>query len=214
MSSRNKRCLQVFAREPRAGEVKTRLIPAIGPEGARAVYCRLLEDTLQQAARADVDCRELWVDREPQFDYVAQLAERFALMMRVQLQAGLGDRMADAIAAGLSHSDKVVLIGSDCPELSPDYLNAAFDSLETHDAVFGPTADGGYILIGLKEDEPELLSGVNWSAAGVMQQHRDYLHRTGKSCAELPVRQDVDTPEDLQRFRQLMPETPRRGNTV
>lgn len=214
MNRPHQRCLQVFAREPRAGQVKTRLIPSIGADAAKKVYCQLLEDTLEQVRLADVDHRELWIDREPESAYIRQLAERYSLQPRVQIEADLGGRMADAFAAGLAHADNVILIGSDCPELSPTYLNDAFGRLETHDVVFGPTVDGGYILVGLKQVDPGLFSAVGWSRPDVLQCHRDYLGRNGKTFSELPIRHDIDTAEDLKHFRQWREAAPDCGNPV
>jgi rSAM/selenodomain-associated transferase 1 len=197
-------CLQVFAREPVAGRVKTRLVPALGADGAVAVYRVLLQRTLNAACAAAVDRGELWLDR-PAADprALARLAG-CELAARVQPDGDLGARMLAAIAGGLRLSARVVLIGSDCPELTAGYIERAFAALDRHDVVLGPTHDGGYILVGMKRPHPVLFTDMAWSTPDVLATTRERLRGADLSWHELPARADIDLPQDLDRFPDIL----------
>ena len=113
--------------------------------------------------------------------------------------------MHAAFAETLQDADSAVLIGSDCPEYDPPYLEAAFKALEQHDAVLGPAADGGYVLIGLRKPDPRLFQGLPWRSDKVLAATRRQLHHQQWRFAELPIKYDVDEPEDLLRFPHLAP---------
>jgi glycosyltransferase A (GT-A) superfamily protein (DUF2064 family) len=110
-----------------------------------------------------------------------------------------------AFADTLQNADSAVLIGSDCPEYDPPYLDAAFQALEKNDAVLGPAADGGYVLIGLKKADPRLFRGVPWGTDKVLTATRRKLRHLRWSLEELPTKYDVDEPRDLLRFPYLAP---------
>ncbi len=112
-------------------------------------------------------------------------------------------RMHGAFSASLRDAERVVLIGSDCPEFDPDYLEAAFGALAQQDAVLGPAVDGGYVLIGLRTAAALLFEDIAWGTPQVLQTTRDRLHRLGWRWTELPPRHDIDEPGDLQRFPRL-----------
>ncbi|MCB1775337.1 MAG: TIGR04282 family arsenosugar biosynthesis glycosyltransferase [Gammaproteobacteria bacterium] len=201
---RHQRCLQVFAREPHEGRVKTRLIPVIGAVAATAVYRRLLARTLQAAKQADADRVEIWLDREPESPTFAIALTERGFSLHVQPPLDLGRRMSSAIGDGLGRADRVVLIGSDCPSLTPGYLDRAFTALERHDVVIGPTHDGGYILVGMCHAEPTLFDGIRWSTPQVLAQTRDRLRRLALDWAELPTQRDIDQATDLDLFPELL----------
>ena len=197
-------CLQVFAREPVAGRVKTRLAPAVGPDGAAAVYRVLLRRTLQAACAAAVDRRELWLDREPADPASPARLAPCAFAVRAQANADLGARMAGAIADGLTRSARVILVGSDCPELTAGDIDRAFAMLDRHDVVLGPTHDGGYILVGMRQPHTAPFSAMPWSTPDVLATTRERLRGAGLSWAELPARADIDRPQDLARFPEIL----------
>ena len=91
----------------------------------------------------------------------------------------------------------MVLIGSDCPAITSDYLRTALCALSRVDVVLGPAADGGYVLVGMKKAEREIFAGVDWGTSRVLQQTRERLRAIKRSCFELPVLNDIDRPEDL-----------------
>ena len=204
-ASTHRRHLLIFARNPTPGRVKTRLIPALGVETATAIYRRMLQDTLATGSQIDVRQRELWLDQAAPDASTAALLDSFDLSLHEQVGQDLGQRMHHAFASSLQTADVAVLIGTDCPEYDPAYLRAAFQALEQEDAVLGPAADGGYVLIGLKKTDHTLFRDIPWGTDGVLAATRRQLQRLHWAWSELPVRHDVDLPADLDRFPHLHP---------
>jgi hypothetical protein len=198
-----KRHLLVFARLPIPGSVKTRLIPTLGEAGATAVYRRLLRDTLESCAHVSDVRRELWLDQAAADAELNETAARLGLSLHLQCGPDLGARMQQAFVDVFDRARSAVLIGSDCPEYDRDYIETAFQALQRHDAVLGPAADGGYVLIGLKRVETSLFENIPWGTARVLETTRKRLRRLRWTWLELDSRQDVDEPQDLLRFPYL-----------
>ncbi len=198
-----RRQLLVFARVPIPGSVKTRLIPKLGEAGATRVYRRLLYNTLENCTRIQGVRRELWLDRDTSDPELSELAARLDLSLHLQHGPDLGARMQHAFADVFHRARSAVLIGSDCPECDRDYIEAAFQALQCHDAVLGPAADGGYVLIGLKRVDASLFTGIPWGTADVLETTRKRLRRLHWTWLELDVKRDVDEPRDLDRFPYL-----------
>lgn len=198
--------LQVFAKDPTPGQVKTRLASAIGAEPAAKAYERLAERTLDTARAARdaglVDEVELWCAPDPQSQAFARWRERYGVTLRAQTGDDLGARMRNALDAALAQCARPILIGTDCPALDLGYLARAVAALDDHDAVLGPAEDGGYVLIGASRPI-DAFTGIAWSTAQVHMQTRAKLHAQGASFAELPTLWDVDGPADLQRWNAL-----------
>ena len=195
-------CLLVFARNPQCGQVKTRLVPALGEQAATDIYRKLLADTLATASQA-AGRHELWVDCLPEQSELTALAGRHGMPIRVQRGADLGARMHTALTAALWQARYAVLIGTDCPELDAAYLGNAFRALERYDAVLGPAADGGYVLIGLRRTDPRIFNDIPWGSDRVLATTRGRLRTIAWSWYELPTLHDVDEPADLKRFPAL-----------
>ena len=198
-----KRHLLVFARVPTPGSVKTRLIPTLGEAGATRVYRRLLRDTLESCAHVRDVRRELWLDQVTSDAELNETAARLGLSLHLQRGPDLGARMQQAFVDVFDRARSAVLIGSDCPEYDRDYIEAAFQALQRHDAVLGPAADGGYVLIGLKRAETSLFENIPWGTARVLETTRKRLRRLRWTWLELDSRQDVDEPQDLLHFPYL-----------
>ncbi len=201
MKSNTRRVL-VFAREPRPGKVKTRLIPALGAAGAAALYERLLAETLGAVAGLKHGNAELWYesdDAEPL--KCRKLAAKFGAVLHQQHGVDLGERMKKACRkAAPSARDPLVIIGSDCPGYTADYLSQAFDALRGVDAVLGPALDGGYVLIGLTRTDPRLFDEMPWGTSKVLGLTRSRLRVLGWRWRELPPLRDIDRPSDLAHF--------------
>jgi uncharacterized protein len=188
--------IAVFARAPVAGEVKTRLIPALGAGGAARLQQQLTEQTLATACAVPGARVTLWVSGDAAHPAIAAVAARTGVAVRSQRGADLGARMHRAfVAAGAP----LVLIGTDCPQLRPDDLSAAAAALARHDVVIQPAADGGYVLIGLAQPRPALFEAIDWGGPQVLQQSLDRIAALGLRCALRPALHDLDTAADLQR---------------
>lgn len=208
--------IAVFAKAPIAGQVKTRLIPLLGADGAAAAYRQMLTHALQTASDASSCQVSLWTSGAPDDLFLAQCSMRFAAPQRRQPDTDLGDRMATCLRQLLLQHRRVLLIGSDCPVLSVADLQMADAALRSGaQMVFTPADDGGYVLVGMRrlEDEEKPLDtsadgfhafdNVAWSTADVMSQTRERLvgqgWRAGREWAEMPMRWDVDVAEDYLR---------------
>jgi rSAM/selenodomain-associated transferase 1 len=193
--------VQVFAKAPVPGEVKTRLIPLLGAEGATELYCRLVRHTLATAALARTGPVEVWTT-EPGEDAFIQACRRLlGLQVHLQPDADLGARMCAAAEDGLRRAARVIIVGTDCPTMSHRDLRAARDAMEAgDDVVLGPAEDGGYWLVGLTRCDPALFAGIAWGSSAVLESTRERLRVLGWRWSELATRWDVDRPEDLARL--------------
>ncbi|MEE4302315.1 MAG: TIGR04282 family arsenosugar biosynthesis glycosyltransferase [Pseudomonadales bacterium] len=191
--------VQVFARDPAPGRTKTRLIPALGAEGACRCYLCLLDATLACVRSAGFETLELWSDRPPEGPALRARADALGAALHVQAGDDLGARMAAALEHALAAGALPVLVGSDLPGLTPVHLRAAAAALEGGaEAVFAPAEDGGYGLVGLARPWPELFEGVPWGTDAVMAETR--ARAAGRGLVELEPLWDVDEPADLARL--------------
>lgn len=199
MSGRARRIL-VFARAPLPGRCKTRLIPALGRAGAARLHRHLTLRTLLAAQATGVDV-DLWC--APDSGHAFFRACRRTLGVRLQRQpAGdLGRRMALALADATRDGGAAVLVGTDCPALTPADFTRALDTLDHCDVVLQPARDGGYVLIGARRGVHRALAGIDWSSGRELAQTRARLRRLGLACLDLPMRSDVDTPRDVRGAR-------------
>jgi len=206
--------LQIFAKVPEPGRVKTRLASSIGHTEAASLYRDLVERTLKTAAAARamgvVSEIELWCAPDSSHAAFADWQRRYRVTLRPQRGGDLGTRMHDALASALAAERPALLIGTDCPALDVTYLARAADALKTHDVVVGPAEDGGYVLIGLSRDV-DIFSGVPWSTSGVMAITRVRIAAAGAACYELTPLWDVDTPADFARFSSSRTQPMRRA---
>jgi len=193
--------LIIFTRYPEPGKTKTRLIPALGEEGAAKLQRQMTENTLAKAKKLQ-EYHAMSI--EVHFAGGNQKLMRAWLGNEVsycrQNEGDLGERMASAFerlfAVGMTG---VVIVGIDCPDLDIQIMAEAFQLLETHDLVLGPAQDGGYYLIGLQRLIPELFVGIDWGTAQVRQQTTEIAENLGLAIAFVPMLYDIDRPEDLDR---------------
>lgn len=193
-SDRRKRLL-VFAKAPVPGEVKTRLQPAYSPQQSVELHSELVHGCLQVAATVNGCITELWVGSE--HDWWSELSRRYQLDIFQQRGEGLGGRMLQAFQQTLTVADKALLIGTDCPFITRDYLLDAFDKLDECDVVIGPAEDGGYVLLGLIAEKPELFSGISWGSDLVLVETIEKIKTLNLSYMLLPILRDIDRPEDV-----------------
>jgi rSAM/selenodomain-associated transferase 1 len=187
-------CVVVFGREPVSGRVKSRLATGVGEELAAAVYRELLEHTLWVAASIDADV-VLALAEPPARGWRPERA----VEVEVQVAGDLGRRLADAFDRRFAEGyQRVVVAGSDCPELAPHHLEGALDGLTRHPVVLGPACDGGYWLVGVRAPALDLFTDIPWSTPEVLDATRARLRALGVSWLELERLHDLDTEADLR----------------
>jgi rSAM/selenodomain-associated transferase 1 len=190
--------LIVFVKAPRPGSVKTRLAEAVGAARACDIYCELVDRVVSSLAGIkDVEVRFTPDDGGSEIDHWLQ--EHW----RAKPQGGgdLGERLQRAFAGSFSEGlERVIVVGSDCPEISPDDVRMAIDELSSHDLVIGPAADGGYWLIGLRAPQPELFRAIAWSSDQVLAQTLARAKLLGLRMQLLRILVDIDTEEDWNAY--------------
>lgn len=196
-----------FAKWPELGRVKTRLIPALGEQGALAAHQRLTLAVLDNLLATGLPV-EFWWDRAltaPPLAATSVLDKILAagVVQRFQQGADLGARMQQALASGLEHNHKVLIIGSDCPAVDAAYVAQAVAALDQADMVMGPSDDGGYVLIGARKTTSGMLDGIAWGSPQVLEKTCGKLREEGLSHRLLEPRWDVDEAEDWERFIRL-----------
>ena len=202
MRVERKTALLVFTRTPDPGSVKTRLLSVMDAPRAAAIQAGLLQRTLETARASAADAIELWCTPTTQHPVLLELEDRFSLALRTQSGAGLGERMCSALEQALGRYRHVALVGSDCMDLAAADIDLALEQLAAGtDVVLGPALDGGYYLIGLSRLYRQLFAGIEWGTNRVLEETRERAVRPGLKLFELPVRRDLDRPEDLRYFQ-------------
>lgn len=184
-----------FARFPVAGMCKTRLIPAVGAQGAAAIHTKLVEICVA-AMRGSGLSIELRTTGAEAFAFREWLGGDIAFID--QGEGDLGDRLARAAAPY-----PVIFIGSDAPDLDADRLIAAATALANASAVIGPAEDGGYYLLGLNAPAPWLFTDMDWGTETVFEETMRRFAAHGITPVVLEPLADVDRPEDLARWPEL-----------
>ena len=189
--------LVLFARYPVAGQCKTRLIPALGPEGAAAVHRRLTERTVGVLRQAGCPVTIAFTGAE-QTAFRDWLGDDLAYQQQAE-----GDLTARLLP--FAARPPVIFFGADTPDLAPHHVSAAVEALGSHQVAIGPAEDGGYYLIAMRTPLPQLLVDMPWSTAEVLPETLRRLDRLGIAPALLECLADCDRPEDLARWPGLAP---------
>ena len=209
----------LFSRAPVAGQTKTRLAREIGPEAARDFHLACLADAIEtldlfrecrresgrgSSAPGEVACH-LFITPPGSERVFGANNIVWPAHFRVwpQKDGDLGARMADALAAVLEGEEdgRALLMGSDLPLLTPSHLEEALTALDTADVVFGPSEDGGYFLVGMKQPHPRLFESGRWGGGAVLAETLNLAEREGLRAAMISSLPDVDTLADLERVR-------------
>ncbi|MFK5987117.1 MAG: TIGR04282 family arsenosugar biosynthesis glycosyltransferase [Pseudomonadota bacterium] len=213
-----KNTLILFTKEPIAGSVKTRLIPALGEHGAYLFYCQLIKLMLKRFAKSHSTDFVIYTNQKDSSKNInlPNPDSYFKQYPQVKTQYGkdLGEKMYNALARELHLKEKirakklpsskktgqykVLLFGADCPFLTKKIIQYALNSLDTKDMVFVPVIDGGYVLIGAKRICPEIFQNISWSTSKVMLQTLQNLEKLGYSYQLLETLNDIDEPKDLE----------------
>jgi rSAM/selenodomain-associated transferase 1 len=200
-----RRRLVVFTRYPEPGKVKTRLVPVLGADEAAGVHREMTVHTLSWADRLR---RRRGVSVEVRYDGGSEECMRRDFGERncyvAQGMGDLGVRLARAVTEAFSATaEHVVIVGTDCPELTADMTWRAYELLRSRDVVVGPAKDGGYYLIGLRRPLTGLFTHIPWGTAGVLDATLNRASELGVPYGLLPELRDVDRPEDLQVWEQV-----------
>jgi rSAM/selenodomain-associated transferase 1 len=191
----------VFARAPRLGTVKSRLASTVGAQRALEIYTLLAGGII--AALHDPARWELVIRGAPD-DAIAELLPWAEGRGTVEPQGAgdLGDRMRRALEQHLAGgAERVVIVGTDCPEVTPSVIEAAFGALRDVDIVYGPATDGGYYLIGARRAVPEVFQDVPWSNARTLSVSLERAGRAGYRVCVLEPLTDIDTEADWEAWR-------------
>jgi len=186
----------VIAKEPVAGLVKTRLVPALGAAGAARVAAAMLADTLAVVAGVDAAPWLCFTPAEAR-DRLARLAPGFGLLP--QAGGDLGDRLAACLDELLrTGAERVAIVGADTPHVPAARYRRALALLDRDDLVLGPALDGGYYLVAARMARPELFVGVQMGTATVLKETVARAGRLGLRVGLLPVLRDLDRVDDLE----------------
>jgi rSAM/selenodomain-associated transferase 1 len=204
----NREQLIIFVKAPRRGTVKTRLARAIGQDRALAAYREMTARLLGGLANLPyVELRFTPDDAESEMQPWARTGWR---CMR-QGNGQLGRRLALAFDEAFSRgARRVVIIGSDCPDVAPSDIQLAWTALKTRDLVIGPALDGGYWLIGLGRQCETLFRGIAWSTGGVLRQTMDRARLAGLKTKLLRRLGDIDTEKDWLEAQRKLTSNPLR----
>ena len=196
---KRKRTLIIFAKEPKPHRVKTRLSKDFPPLWVTNLYKAFLKDILKKARR--VRCHERFIYHAGSLSLPFLKKFKKDFLYAAQRGRNLGERMSRAFERHQKHGyARTVIIGADCPMMSINYINRAFQKLDRYDMVLGPCPDGGYALVGLKDVSPALFKGIPWSSAHVLSKTLSVAKRLRKSVYLLEELEDIDHQESLKRL--------------
>ncbi|MGA2315773.1 MAG: TIGR04282 family arsenosugar biosynthesis glycosyltransferase [Thermodesulfobacteriota bacterium] len=193
------RCLLFFIKNPKKGKVKTRVASAIGDKMAMKLYRRFLLEMLSTLNRGTFLFYLCFHPENSLNDLKDWLGDHY--LYTPQMGENLGQRMKNGFVEAFSMNFKrVILIGSDIPDLPLEFIEEAFNSLGEKDAVIGPSFDGGYYLIGFRDKtfSPQVFEGIPWSTERVFEDTMKILKQEGLLVHTLPRWRDIDTIEDLK----------------
>lgn len=201
-----KRALICFLKYPEPGHVKTRLAAELGSIGAANLYRSLAERVITEVYPLS-ESYQLIICFDPKHNedqFISWLGDQWTYWP--QEGYDLGSRMANAIAQALEEGfDQVMLLGSDCIELSESFIEEAFEALNKNRAVIGPSSDGGYYLLALSHMDDFLFDDMAWSTDQVLPTTIDRLEAREYSYHLLEEKIDIDTQDDLVKLREILP---------
>lgn len=193
----------IFSKKPEQGQVKTRLIPALGEQKAT----QLAEHMLVHTARTVNDAinhypllsGQLCVSPDQEDSYWQRINHQWHFTLANQVDGDLGKKMFHAAREALENNKRVIILGTDCPTINYKLIYQVASFLNTSDAVFVPTFDGGYVMIGLRKVDPLLFSDISWSTDRVLDQSLERCGDLGYSAVCLEQVYDIDEEQDLEK---------------
>ncbi len=193
-----KKALIIFVRQPEKGKVKTRIAATLGEDKALAIYIELLKHTQNISTAATADKFVFYAGHIQEDD----LWSKPGFTKRLQHDLDLGGRMKEAFSVLFEEGySKIVIIGSDCFELSTEIIEKAFNILDEKEVVIGPASDGGYYLLGMKKLWPFIFENKQWSTENVFKQTSSDLKKENIPYVELITLADIDTEQDWNNYK-------------
>ena len=192
-----------FARSPKEGRVKTRMLPFLSATQACELHCELTLWTCRQLLNSGLGKVELSVAGDSRHTLFSRCQSLGVSRVSQQRGADLGEKMYNALKGALKHNASVILVGSDCPQIDGAYLRQAVAGLQQAPVVLGPAADGGYVLIGARSIREEIFQAIPWGTDQVFSGTCAALKRVGLRWTELPTLRDIDRPDDLPVWERL-----------
>ncbi|GEN28078.1 hypothetical protein HVA01_17240 [Halovibrio variabilis] len=193
--------LHLLAKAPLPGQAKTRLAPLLGADGAALAHAELVRHCVANACQALPAARvTLWTALDHAHPLFIELREALGLTLTPQPDGDLGARIRCALN---STPGPTMLMGSDCPSISAELIAACAHRLASHDVVILPAEDGGYGLIGTRQDYPGLFEAIPWGSESVLTATQQRIAALGLTAAYPATIWDVDRPEDWQRWKGL-----------
>jgi len=220
------RVIILFVKYPQPGRVKTRLALKLGDEAAVSIYRQLVDRLIHMLRGVKVEeirvcfdpaekhyevehwLKPIWLEAGMGLIADNDSDDEASLVFRPQCEGDLGERLKSAFSEVFQENEKagicesrVIAIGSDCIELDEQTFQVAWEFLETKEVVFGPTPDGGYYLVGMKEPRLDLFENIPWSTDQTLEASLQRARKSGLEIAELDEKHDIDTEEDWSRAK-------------
>lgn len=195
---RREGCISVFVKFPEKGKVKSRLSKDLSEEAVLIIYKKFVIDLLNTLEKGEYAYIITFLPSDAREQIQKWLGKNRRYIP--QQGANLGERMKNAFMSAFSEGfSKTILIGSDIPDLSYAHIHQAM-RLQDHDAVIGPSYDGGYYLIGFRSDSflPQIFEGIPWGTSAVFEETMEIFRRNNCKVHTLPTLRDVDTIDDLR----------------
>lgn len=193
--------LIIFGRYPHPGKVKTRLAASIGDTASADFYRLCAEHTFRQAASFQTSSIIFYCSNQDDLPLVHEWIIQYNFSIAVQSGITLGERMENAFDSAFQKgAKKVIIIGTDAPDISNEILQSSVAALETSDIVIGPALDGGYYLLGMKNLHIDLFNEIPWSTDSVFQSTIEKAQTHQLTIQLLPPLTDIDTYEDLTKW--------------
>ena len=201
MTTSNRHALVIYAKAPVPGTVKTRLCPPLSLEEATALHSSFVMDTIERISKVlGKSLIDHFVACDPSIEhpFFKTLRSKYRIELLQQRGQDLGDRMVGTMQELFTRDYScVIIIGSDLPTFPTREISRAFRLLDEHDCVLGPCPDGGYYLIGLRQQCPDLFSNIPWGTEAVLDRTKEKAVAHNLKLGFTDPCSDVDTPEDL-----------------
>ena len=198
--------LILLTKDPKPGFVKTRFFPSASPDIAAAIALDMIEETVATAVSAWPGPVKLLVSPQADHPKLAKMANQFGIDVAAQSPGDLGEKMESALCDAMNEASSAAVMGCDIPTVSEGLLKFAFGRLTDGATVIGPSADGGFYMVGLQHCIPGMFSGIEWSVDTVLLSMLSRMHEYGiQFDVILPCLQDIDTWGDFQNLAEKFP---------